>query len=91
MDKMANKHIIPQYYPLMANNITQEDLNAVVEFLGNGPILTQSDQVEAFESEWSEWLGVKYSVFVKRTLKRARHTNILQVDKHPMTIQVSDG
>ena len=61
---MDNKHIIPLDHPLMANNITQEDLNTVVEFLGNNPILTQSDQVGAFESEWSEWLDVKYSVFV---------------------------
>ena len=29
-----------------------------------GPILTQSKQVRAFEEEWSEWLGVKYSVLV---------------------------
>ena len=29
-----------------------------------GPILTQSKQVRTFEEEWSEWLGVKYSVLV---------------------------
>ncbi|MBV5304531.1 MAG: DegT/DnrJ/EryC1/StrS family aminotransferase [Chlorobium sp.] len=28
------------------------------------PILTHGANVRAFESEWSEWLGVKYSVFV---------------------------
>ena len=27
-------------------------------------MLTQSNQVRAFEKEWSEWLGVTYSVFV---------------------------
>jgi len=54
----------PIDHPLMANNITREDLDAIVKFLEKDPILTQSDQVEAFESEWSEWLGVKYSVFV---------------------------
>lgn len=53
-------------WPLMHNNITRADLNAVVEFLSQEeiPILTQSAQVRAFEQEWSDWLGVKYSVFV---------------------------
>lgn len=53
-------------WPLMQNNITAEDSRRVVEFLGVGepPILTQSSEVAAFEKEWSEWLGVKYSVFV---------------------------
>src|SRR3989344_5392471 len=51
-------------WPLMENNITCEDLNTVISFLGNNPVLTQSKQVEAFEEAWSSWLGVKYSVFV---------------------------
>ncbi len=52
-------------WPLMKNNITREDLDCVVKFLTDGePILTQSTNVRAFEREWSEWLGVKYSVFV---------------------------
>ena len=52
-------------WPLMSNNITRADLEAVIEFLRQEiPILTQSKQVEAFEKEWSEWLGVRYSVFV---------------------------
>lgn len=51
-------------WPLMQNNITRADLDAVIEFLGQEPVLTQSQQVRAFEKEWSEWLGVKYSVFV---------------------------
>lgn len=51
--------------PLMHNNITRADLDAVIEFLKqDDPILTQSQQVRAFEREWSEWLGMKYSVFV---------------------------
>ncbi|MHB8618819.1 MAG: DegT/DnrJ/EryC1/StrS family aminotransferase [Chloroflexota bacterium] len=49
----------------MANNISKDDLRALVEFLsGDDPILTQSRQVEAFEQEWSNWLGVRHSVFV---------------------------
>ena len=52
-------------WPLMFNNITRHDLDAVIEFLQHGePILTQSANVAAFEQEWSQWLGVKHSVFV---------------------------
>ncbi|AWM42142.1 CDP-4-keto-6-deoxy-D-glucose-3-dehydrase [Gemmata obscuriglobus] len=49
----------------MKNNIAREDLNAVIELLQQeDPILTQSKNVRAFEAEWSQWLGVKHSVFV---------------------------
>ena len=52
-------------WPLMRNNITRSDLDTVIEFLQqDDPILTQRDQVRAFEREWSAWLGVPYSVFV---------------------------
>src|ERR1700677_4985420 len=52
-------------WPLMQNNISRGDLDAVIEFLKqDDPILTQSKQVQAFEQEWSDWVGVKYSVFV---------------------------
>ena len=49
----------------MRNNVTRGDLDALVEFLQqDDPVLTQSQNVIAFELEWSEWLGVKHSVFV---------------------------
>ena len=51
-------------WPLMENNITVEDLNVLIEFLKGHPRLTQGENVQKFETEWSEWLGVKYSVFV---------------------------
>ena len=52
-------------YPLMRNNILREDLDAVISHLQqDDPILTNGPKVKAFEKEWSEWLGVKYSVFV---------------------------
>ncbi len=52
-------------WPLMRNNISRADLDAVIEFLKqDDPILTQSAQVRAFEAEWSEWAGVEHSVFV---------------------------
>jgi len=51
-------------WPLMENNITKDDLDALAMFLKKMPRLTQSENVKAFEREWSDWLGVKYSVFV---------------------------
>ena len=49
----------------MRNNILREDLDAVIDYLKqDDPILTQGANVRAFEAEWSEWLGVKHSVFV---------------------------
>lgn len=58
-------HEINLDWPLMANNILREDLDAVIELLSkDDPMLTQSNQVEAFEKDWSNWLGTKYSVFV---------------------------
>ncbi|MBH09561.1 MAG: CDP-4-keto-6-deoxy-D-glucose-3-dehydrase [Candidatus Marinimicrobia bacterium] len=49
----------------MKNNITRDDLDVLIRFLQQeDPILTQSSNVKAFEDEWSQWLGVKYSVFV---------------------------
>ena len=51
--------------PLMRNNITRNDLDVLVDFFQQDePKLTQSSHVNAFEKEWSEWLGVKYSVYV---------------------------
>ena len=52
-------------FPLMRNNILREDLDAVIDHLKqDDPILTQSTNVRVFETEWSQWLGVKHSVFV---------------------------
>ena len=49
----------------MRNNILREDLDAVIEHLKqDDPILTHASNVKAFEAEWSQWLGVKHSVFV---------------------------
>ena len=52
-------------WPLMRNNIVREDLDAVIQLLrGDDVMLTQSSNVREFEREWSQWLGVKHSVFV---------------------------
>lgn len=52
-------------FPLMRNNILRADLDAVIAHLQqDDPILTNGPKVRAFEAAWSQWLGVKYSVFV---------------------------
>lgn len=52
-------------FPLMRNNILREDLDAIIDHLRHDdPILTNGPKVRMFESEWSKWLGVDYSVFV---------------------------
>ena len=52
-------------FPLMRNNILRSDLDRVIDHLStDDPILTNSVYVKKFEEEWSQWLGVKYSVFV---------------------------
>ena len=50
--------------PLMADNISQEDLDVLRDFLAGTPRLTQSAKVKEFEQKWSDWVGVKYSVYV---------------------------
>ena len=49
---------------LMDNNITNQDNKNVIKFLKKNPRLTNGIEVERFEKKWSEWLGVRYSVFV---------------------------
>lgn len=52
-------------WPLMQNNVSRDDLDTVIDYLRqDDPILTQAVNVRAFEQEWSDWLGVKHSVFV---------------------------
>lgn len=51
-------------YPLMNDNISKDDVEVLIDFLSNNNIFTQNRKVREFEQRWSEWLGVKYSVFV---------------------------
>jgi CDP-6-deoxy-D-xylo-4-hexulose-3-dehydrase len=52
-------------YPLMKNNIQRDDLENVIDYLKqDDPILTNGAKVREFEENWSNWLGVEYSVFV---------------------------
>ena len=52
-------------YPLMRSNFLRADLDEVIDLLKeDDPILTSGPKVRKFEQEWSQWLGVKHSVFV---------------------------
>ena len=52
-------------YPLMKQNIQRDDLDNVIELLKqDDPKLTAGPRVNEFEEKWSQWLGVKYSIFV---------------------------
>lgn len=52
-------------YPLMRNNFSRSDLDAVISYLKlDDPILTNGSNCREFEKEWNNWLGTKYSVFV---------------------------
>lgn len=52
-------------YPLMRNNFSRSDLDAVISHLQqDDPILTNGANCKAFEKEWNGWLGTKESVFV---------------------------
>lgn len=52
-------------FPLMKNNILESDLSPVISLLKEkDPKLTSGPKVKEFESLWSKWLGVKYSVFI---------------------------
>jgi len=50
--------------PLMQNNITQGDIDYLIDFLKTSDKFTQGKNVIEFEKQWSQWLGVKHSVFV---------------------------
>jgi len=71
-------------FPLMRNNILREDLDAVIAHLKqDDPILTHGANVRAFESEWSDWLGVKHSVFVNSGASANLLTMAILKIRHP--------
>ena len=51
-------------WPLINDNITQQDKQALAEFVLNTNRFTNGPKVKQFEEAWSKWLGVKYSVMV---------------------------
>jgi len=80
-------------WPLMYNNITESDADAIIKFLSQKPVprLTSDKKVAEFEREWSKWLGVKYSVFVNsgssaNILTLALLRGVLQENKHEIIV-----
>jgi len=49
---------------LVKDTLDEKDIDSLIEWLKTNPRLTKSDLTLEFEKKWSEWLGVKYSVFV---------------------------
>ena len=82
----------------MRENIRREDLDLLIAYLQtDNPRLTQGEMVKTFEEEWSEWLGVKYSVYVNSgssanliTLAALRQTSELGEVIVPTLTWVSD-
>lgn len=44
--------------------ITKEERKMLADFVLNSSRLTQGERVKEFENAWSEWMGVKHSIFV---------------------------
>ena len=49
---------------LVKDTIDFDDITKLIEWLKTNPRLTKGELTTEFERRWSEWLGVKYSVFV---------------------------
>ena len=50
--------------PLVKDTIDMDDINYLIEWLKTNPRLTIGEKTKEFEKKWSEWLGVKYSLFI---------------------------
>ena len=71
-------------YSLMRNNILRDDLDAIIEHLKqDDPILTNGPIIREFEKKWSEWLGVKHSVFVNSGASANLLTMAILKIRHP--------
>jgi CDP-6-deoxy-D-xylo-4-hexulose-3-dehydrase len=49
---------------LVKDTIDINDVNKLIDWLKTNPRLTKGNLTIEFEKKWSEWLGIKYSVFV---------------------------
>lgn len=49
---------------LVKDTIDSQDINKLIDWLKTNPKLTKGDLTVEFEKKWSDWLGIKYSVFV---------------------------
>ena len=51
-------------WPLINNNISNNDKAVLADFVLTSDRFTNGPKVKEFETAWSKWLGVKYSVMV---------------------------
>ena len=52
-------------WQLINDSITQEDKQELIDYISIDNVrFTQGSKVKEFENVWSEWLGIKHSVFV---------------------------
>jgi CDP-6-deoxy-D-xylo-4-hexulose-3-dehydrase len=51
-------------WPLINNNVSQEDRKVLSEFILSNERLTNGTKVQEFEKIWSNWLGVKHSTML---------------------------
>lgn len=51
-------------WPLIQSNMNQSDKNQLIRFIQKSDRFTQGPQVRKFEEQWSQWLGVRHSLFV---------------------------
>lgn len=49
---------------LVTDTIDKQDIDCLIEWLKTYPRLTKGEKTLEFEKKWSEWLGVKHSIFV---------------------------
>jgi CDP-4-dehydro-6-deoxyglucose reductase, E1 len=49
---------------LVKDTIDETDISYLIEWLKTNPRLTKGDRTIEFENKWSNWLGVKHSVFL---------------------------
>ena len=52
------------FWPLQENVIGEKDLDVLTDFIRETKRFTQFDNVKLFEKNYSEWQGVKHSVYV---------------------------
>ena len=52
------------YWPLMEETITLKDRLKMAAFILTSSSLTNGPKVRQLEEKWSEWLGVKHSLYV---------------------------
>ena len=52
------------FWKLQENVLSKGDIEVLVDFIRNTKRFTQFEKVKEFEQKYSQWLGIKYSVFV---------------------------